>query len=228
MKGWVLCALAIAACLPAPAVAQDATRIPDPAAVPREVGKERQAREAQRVMNEYGACVVKTARRRAEAAVREFPGTNRAGETMLDLATSDCLMHGELRFKPRLLRATLFEALYEADFKVRPADISAVSQIDYFVGAADPSDEKVREQVALRQFADCVARANPKGARDLILSKVGEKPEQVAFNELMPVFGQCLRQGIELEFSRPVLRGLVAETMYRLSQAAAQSASLSR
>ena len=210
-----------------PAAAQGQSRIPDPAAVPRDVEESEQAGEAQRVMKEYGACIVKKARRRAEAALTTFPNSKEFGQAMVKLASSECLMTGELRFKPILLRGSLFEALYNADFGSRPVDVTAVPAIDYFAGAEERESPGVRRQVAIRQFADCISRANPAGVHALILSRVGSDGETDGFRQVMPTASQCLTEGVELKLSRPILRGLVAETMYRLSQAA-RSASLTR
>jgi hypothetical protein len=174
-------------------------------------------------MNDYGACVVKNARRRVEAALKIFPGTKESYDAMLKLATSECIMHGTLRFKVELLRGSLFDALYDADFKSVPVNVISAPQIDYFASAPDSSSEEVRQQVGLRQFADCIVRTNPTSTRSLVTSEVGSGTERVAFEQLMPAASQCLTKGAEVRFSRPMLRGLVAETIYRLSQAAAAS-----
>lgn len=218
-----LLASAIFLGLPAAALGQDASRISDPAAVPREVGKFDEAVEAQRVMNDYGSCILQRSRRRAEAALRKVPGSKWEDQAMRKLASPDCLSDGVLSFQPGLFRGSLFEALYEADFKTTPVAAADAPPVDYSAGADAPITDEVRVQVALRQFADCVVRSNASAARALVLSKVGSAAEGDSFQQLMPAMSRCLAKGVELNFTRPVLRGLIAETLYRLSRAAASS-----
>ncbi|HEX8215026.1 MAG TPA: hypothetical protein VF582_06090 [Allosphingosinicella sp.] len=75
--------------------------------------------------------------------------------------------------------------------------------------------------MALRSFADCVVRADPPASHKLLLTDIGAEREQAAFKALMPVFGNCLPRGNALTFSKPVLRGLIAEIAFRLAESAA-------
>lgn len=215
----LMAALAAVAVLPAStASAQETpTRIQrPPPAVPGNTSLRGEA-EAQRVMRAYAVCVLLRYRSRVEAFLATPPASEEALRVGTRIATGECLHDGELRFKELLFRGGLYEALYERDFRRAPArDVSAAPPIDYAAGGA------AADQVALRLFADCTARANPDAARSLILSAVGSGAENAAFAALGEALGGCLVAGERVAFSRPVLRGVIAEALYRLSQAAGQ------
>ncbi len=178
---------------------------------------------AQRVMNEFSTCTYRRWPRKSEQFLAMFPNSPEAGRAGLALASDLCLDNGQLRFKYTLFRGALFEALYMSRFRARPAaDIEHAPAIDYSLGATpETNPASVVTETALRNFADCVVRANPGAARALILSKVTSKEESAAFATLQTGLNACLSRGVELSFSRPILRGLVAEVLYRLSAAKA-------
>lgn len=221
MRSAILIVLAAAAV--APAFAQEPTRIRG-AGSPAEPSFHRrdQEAEAQRVMNDYARCVLI---RRSSLAMRFLqtpPRSREAARAGSRAATNVCLGRGELSFHAPLFRGSLFEALYDREFGRRGAeDLGAVPPIDYAADHPDRESDIARQQTSLRQFADCAVRADPAAAHSLIASEVTSEAESRAFAALGPELNGCLPQGIELRFSRPVLRGLIAETLYRLSAAKA-------
>jgi hypothetical protein len=224
MKGLPAIAMTLALSITSSAVrAQYSTRLPMPDAA-RPSKTDESTAEARRVLNDYATCLVKESERRVHEFLITFPGTAEARKIGADIAESDCLYTGQLRFQPSLFRGSLYEALYSRDFAQKATiDFTAAPALDYSVGKPS-GDEAADGQVAIRNFADCVIRADPANARALTLSKVSSSEESRAFEALKPELSGCLTTGIELTFSKPVLRGLVAETLYRLTAASAAAA----
>jgi hypothetical protein len=180
--------------------------------------------DAQQVLNDFSRCVVLRNRRGVERFLALSPGSpgwSRAGSR---IATSDCLLNGELRFQPPMFRGALYEALYRVQFGSRPLpDLTAAPPVNYAGADVASLNEVQRGWVALQSFGDCVVRGAPLAARTLVLSAVGTPEERRAFAAVMPALGPCLVAGVELRFSRPVLRGLISESLYRLTAAARAS-----
>ncbi|HEX8215024.1 MAG TPA: hypothetical protein VF582_06080 [Allosphingosinicella sp.] len=215
--------LSLALSIGSPAWAQSRPR-PSAPAPPTYMGLSRDDEQtAQRTMNKYAGCLLRTFRKRALAYLRLPPASLESIAAARKLATGWCLREGALGFRFPLLRGGLYEALYEEQFKrAGPAGLPAVPPIDYTGGNPAPLSDETAVAIALVQFADCVARANPTASRALILSKVASDEERAAFASLTPHLGGCLVSGTQLKFSRPMLRGFVAEALYRLSAAAAR------
>lgn len=176
--------------------------------------------EARRIMHDFAICLSRYSGRGVEEFLATFPGTNEAIESAGRIVTADCLRHGRLQFENSLLRGSLYEIMFEKDFGDEDGvDFSSTPAIDYTQGRLLESDAE-RMQVGLRQFADCVVRAEPVASRALILSDPADEDESESFAALNPHFRACLSAGAELAFSKPVLRSLIAESLYRLSAAA--------
>lgn len=180
---------------------------------------------ARRTMSKYATCVVNKRSEKVREALRLFPKSSAEQRKLLKLAIQDCLAKGELTFVPALFRSALFEAMYKSDFRNDPiAGLAELPPIDYAANAPTKTDENsglsaadISSAIALRQFADCVVRADPVSSRTLIMTDVASADENAAFAELSPKLGPCLPETLELAFGKPVLRGLLAETLYRLS-----------
>jgi hypothetical protein len=70
--------------------------------------------------------------------------------------------------------------------------------------------------VGLRMFGDCVVRAAPEPALDLLMSEPGSGAEAAAAAKLEPTLGHCLFAGQQLSIERADLRLVVAEPLYHL------------
>lgn len=192
---------------------------PAPAQIPSSVQSD--AERARITMARYAECVVRGSRARVDQYLQTFPGTAVAREQGVKLAADTCLSTGGLTFREPLLRAQIYQVLYRRDFRDGAAvNISAVPQIDYGIGRPPQGFDQA---VALRNFGDCVVRANPDQARALVLSNPTSNGETKAFQALMPFFSGCLPKDSTVEFSKSVLRGIVGETLYRLSKNAVSS-----
>jgi hypothetical protein len=181
-------------------------------------------------MLSYAACIVRRRRSGVQRFLTLATGSADASRAGSRIASSDCLNNAELRFQAHIFRGALYEALLKTDYRVEevPASFAQVPPILYASGPEERLTEKERSWLALHDFADCVVRASPAEAHALIRSDVTSDAEAAAFTRLQPALGPCLTSGSELRFSRPVLRGLVAESLYRLTAAAVPPKQVSR
>ena len=69
-------------------------------------------------------------------------------------------------------------------------------------------------------FGECVVRTDPARAHVLLMTPPGSLAERAAIDALAPAFGDCVVQGGRFTATRPILRGLVAISYYRLAHAA--------
>lgn len=170
---------------------------------------------------EYVSCVAAKNRKALKGFLDTPPNSAEADRFWASLRIDDCHSIGTLVLTDRGLRGAGYDKMYRLEFgKKGPTDFAGVPEIDYALGldVAKPVD---RNAVALRTFSDCVVRANGKDAQALILSKIATGAEEKAFAGLKPHFSKCLGQGMEITFENGAIRGLVAESLYRLSVAAA-------
>lgn len=180
--------------------------------------------EAERTMQLYSDCMV--GRRQYQAQIAEFlrtsPESSQFGERGGKLVEPTCMprsvARAQMRMAPAIFRPALYSALYRAEFKRAPADVSNRVRLDYAAelepGAAVPAN-----YAYLREVGDCTSRAKPAEVRALLLTRIGGDDEKRALAALMPAVQQCVPEGAELRFSRTILRGTLAEGLYKLSKA---------
>lgn len=195
----------------------------DPAQIPE--GPRANPEDRVRIaMYRYAECVVGNSRARVERYLDTFPGSKVAHKMANSLAVDECLSSGEMRFSESLFRAGVYDVLYRRDFKTNgPVDFSSVPALDYAAGEAGANDRE-QSRVALRNIADCTVRNDPKASRALILSMVAGNAEANAFTTVVSSMSPCVMEGSTLTFSKSVFRGVIGETLYRLSVAARQTA----
>ena len=171
----------------------------------------------QRLIYDFGACVIRSKKRVVLPFLDTFPFSPEAAKASSRVTIDDCVDSGEMRFSPEALRGPMYQALYRTDFGKTPVTgLRDVPPVDYTAGAqVQPGDTRL----ALRHFADCVVRKDEAGTRKLILSGVGSSEEASAVQSLVPLMNGCVEKGNEVRFTKPLLRALFAETSYRLSVA---------
>jgi hypothetical protein len=185
-------------------------------------------RQSLQALQTFADCIV--ARKNLETDVRSFlrmpadsEGQGKAGRT---IAKSDCMTNivpanatkAEMKMPSPVLRSAIIEALYRRQFADAPTNFSALPPINVdseFDGPASPRDQY------LRKIGDCIARRAGPQAQELLLASSGSPAEAAALRKVMPDVGPCVPEGNELSFSKPILRGVIAEAMLKLSAAAA-------
>ncbi len=180
---------------------------------------------ARRTMEVFAACVVSRQSGRVLAMSRlriDSDQYQRMLRNLYDSTDDVCLSgSGQLGFSFNLLRGGIFQALYAREFQGRgPADFSGVATTGYLELYTDPISPEVRSALALERFGECVARADAAGVQTLLRQIPGGGGERAAIQALVPRFAACIPQDETIRFSPSVLKGAVAEGIYRLSVAA--------
>jgi len=73
--------------------------------------------------------------------------------------------------------------------------------------------------VSVDEMGACIADTNPDGIFTLTRTRPMSADENVAFGNLMPSLGKCLRAGVKLQASRPALRAALAEALFQRTNA---------
>jgi len=83
--------------------------------------------------------------------------------------------------------------------------------------------QKQRERDGLERllsiFGECIVRADPAAALQLVVTKPSSAEENQAFDAMNGALASCLVSGQKLEFSKGALRGTIAMNLYRLARA---------
>ena len=218
--------LAVTSCiavlaLAAPAIAQETGTLIQHRAAQMDEG--RSTSHARSTLRQYGACVLDRYKGRVArmmAIAVDSDEYHRLSRAIVEGDGDACLSGGELSFGSAAFKAALFEAVYMRDFRFQepdaiPPDLSS----GYAALYQQPYSAEARNALALEQFGECVVRADARTARAVVLSDPGTSVEQDAFARVAPALGGCMPKGEKMELSKAIVRGAVAEALYRLSVA---------
>jgi hypothetical protein len=81
--------------------------------------------------------------------------------------------------------------------------------------AAAPAPEFVDKRVVLASFADCLARMGPAQSEALLRSRPATDAERRAAQTLVHAHSSCMTDRMVLSMNAPMIRGLVAEAMFK-------------
>jgi hypothetical protein len=195
------------------------------AAVPREgVGSSPLAR---RVGLDYSDCVWRSDRNGVRRLLdHRVDGAEDSPLHALDLGRCLTVPEATLRLPWFVLRGLLFERMYHADFDGTPtvASFREVAPLPYPTAPRSVRTEVAKNYRGLVRIGDCVVRAAPLQARALISSRISTGAEARAIAALEPVFASCQAPLTPVPFSAEMMRGTVAEPLYRLTRALAAQA----
>lgn len=181
-----------------------------------------------RAMNQWAECSLKSRRASALAFLDLFPGSKAAHDRVRSVADYDCIGAGYIQYTESLFRGALYQVLYEEDYaNVPPGDVAMLASPDYAFGG-NPMSSEDKSTIAVRRYIDCIARSDPQAAHALLLSTPGTSVEDGAFSALSPGLSGCLAKGDTLSFSKSILRGTLAEVMYRIRHDAIPAAASSK
>jgi hypothetical protein len=175
--------------------------------------------ESEKAMAEFAKCVVRSNGREKKAlAYLQIPESDPAITAAgYQIARSDCARTGaQMRFKETLFSRSLYTALYQKYYRATPpADGLNIVPADYrseFTVTKIPVGDA---QLALRAFGDCATKQNPKAVHDFVLSDLRSEAEKATVSKVVESLQQCLAPDVTLKFSRTLLKGLVAESLYK-------------
>lgn len=174
-------------------------------------------------MEAFGACVVSRSKGRVDKFISmrvAEPEYRDYLKALFSRSEDQCLSSGQLRFFDIHFRGALFQALYASEFKNGgPTDFDTIKSSNYRALYPETLSPAARNAIALEQFGECVARADAGNVRKLLRSLAGSTQETALFGALSPRFGACVTTGEKLAFSKVILKGALAEGMYRISKA---------
>ena len=194
-------------------VAEQGKSVLDPAPADRPNRKMSDSDRARHMTNDFATCVVKSWPRQVERAVVLTPALSY--KALAKLATSECLVSGQLFIPNQLMRGAAYRALYIRDYR-KQVPSPSVSVVDY--ARTTDSDSYSQELGRLNSFGSCVARANPNAAHSLVLANAATSDEASAIDALRQNLADCLPGGTSVKFTKSVLQGLLAEVLYREAQ----------
>ena len=179
-------------------------------------------RFGEEIMQNYARCVVSAENHRSiDRFLATNPLSKKADKLGAQIATPSCLNRGTMSFPPALFRAALYDALYREAYgkaNVLPTPDQPPLDIANEVESQDPADTKL--YVSTRYFGDCIVRREAASVRALLKTNIESKEETASFQALQTSMGACLSNGNKIQFSRQMLRGLLAEALYKLTVAA--------
>jgi hypothetical protein len=188
-------------------------------------------REAEQMMARFSQCIVHTGNSRALyrflRIVPTDPAFQIAGRRLARDLCAPRIPGGvtRLQFRLNLFRSALYSALYRRDFGAGvPPDLGSVppllfsSEFDGPVGDIPPATR------VMRALGDCAARADPGAVHALLVTEIGSRQERPAIAAVLPAVQHCLPEDRELRFGRGMLRGILAEALYKLRSAASPPA----
>jgi hypothetical protein len=176
-------------------------------------------KQAERVMRDFAKCVVSNKSREAKAVafLRLPDGDLKQSASGSEIASSGCAPRGsQMRFQPELFSRSIYTALYRKYYlKSAPTDFSGMADADYRTEYQVGDTPVSTEQLALRTFSDCTVRQNPVAAHLFAISEMQSDAEKTAVPTVTTSMQQCLNAGATLKFSRTILKGLIAESLYK-------------
>jgi hypothetical protein len=187
--------------------------------------------EAEQTMARFSQCIVRTASSQALRRFLRLPPTGPAFQVAgRRLARDYCLPRvpggtTRLRFQPNLFRSALYSALYRRDFGgSAPLDLAGLPPLSFSSEFDGPSADIPASTRVLRSLGDCTARADAGSVHALLMTDIGSSGEQPAIAAVLPAVQHCLPEDQELRFGRGMLRGILAEALYKLRTAVSSPA----
>jgi hypothetical protein len=139
----------------------------------------------------------------------------------------DCISTGEFRYNGDLLRGALFQAFYKREFKLKgPLEFAPAFDSGYAALYSEPYSPEARASIAQVKFGECVSRADATNVRQFISAPARSSMEASSIQALAPKLGPCIAQGNQIKFNKTVLKGMLAEGLYRLSMASKAGAAI--
>ena len=167
-------------------------------------------------MVDYARCIYDLDRRSVDKMLDQVPGTEEYTKAAQRAAVNQCLATGDMRFQQSSLQGAVFIHKYRAAYG-RLAPMLRDAPFDYAsLAASAPADWKGR-YLAYRRFGECVVRRDPVAARAMVMGPTGSASEAGAIQTLGPSFSACIDAGVNANFTKDRLSGVVAEALFRLS-----------
>lgn len=185
-----------------------------------EYDRELSAKRAESAMYNYSKCLIRNKKR--EKLVDDYllipDGHPDQDNVNQKLIVPGCAINGSrMSFEGSLFRRSLFTALYVKYYRnTKPTDINVDYEVDYTAETSPKYGTITGAQLVLRKISDCTVRNNPIAVHNFIVAKLHSKSEKLALPNVVTALSNCLPNETELKFSRTILKGQLAEALYKL------------
>ena len=186
-------------------------------------------RDAYTLIAIIGSCL---AERRPELVRRWFtllPGTieeavllDREEDDMAVCMSDDQLIVGDgrmLTYTPRRLRVSTALAMARRSLSDAPAQAPVSRDADPWFAAslaAMRSGSIDRSSLLGQEFGHCLVVTDWTSSRALLAARDGSRDERNAFQSLVPILGNCLPQGMQIQADAKGVREFLAEPFWHL------------
>lgn len=202
-------------------------------------------RDALRVADDFGACVVSQFRQTARRIVTEPVSHDRLFDDFRTEINGRCVNESDVSGPPSQMwfpyptvHAVLADNLIKRDFRrTAPTDLSAAPAVQPIPSPLLPDilamadmDERQRAAIVAQHASDdawqvlqrvgmCTARRAPEAVRQLALTRIGSDEERAALRALTPEIGGCVPTGATVRLRPVEVRWAAALGYYRLAVA---------
>ena len=176
--------------------------------------------DARRALYSKAYCAVRNDSADARKLLATPPGSKDEAKVLRSLNAQVCGLFGNglpaLEADGQLMRGVVAEALYDQFHQKKGVvDAKAAPFGNLSPDAIEALDGKGQARLAGLDFAQCIVAAAPDRVDALLNSNSVTGEQDKALEQLQPYLGPCLPKGAQVNFSKLVLRGLLAEAAYR-------------
>jgi hypothetical protein len=227
-RNWHFGSALVALALPAPAAAQYGMPTPTPPqsmqqSMPEQGRRDAPAAQAPATAADLvaaAACVIGRNAAAADPLFATAPFSAEEGRRTVRLLgdMQRCVHRPTLASSGPLIRGALAEAAFEARFPApQAARDPALGTAPLFRVELATTFANAASFAPAYALAECTARQHPELVRALLATEPASPAAQAAFTALNPAFGACVTPGAQLNVDGRMLRGLLAENLYRWS-----------
>lgn len=180
-------------------------------------------RRAAIALESYANCIVGS--RSGEASARGYimrtgwKSARRSRVTDSEVNVADCMPeNGRLELEEPLLSRALSTALYVKHFASGAPEAMVVG--DVLPAEYSAEGEALDKALAIRAFGNCVVASQPAEAHAFVMSEPETRDSRRAHKPLKKTLASCVNTDRKLRFSRPILRGILAEALLKAREAA--------
>lgn len=186
---------------------------PQPADVP-DSNTMADATKARLMVYQLADCAIRSNRKSAATFMDAKAESQASSKSMNALVNEECLWNADLRMPSTLLRGAIFRAAYYRDFEKAELKLRE-APVDFATFVEDPKQPSVARYLVTLDFADCVVRADPAGARAYVMAAPDSKAETAALTAIQPKLGPCFPANAQMTVNRSNLSAMLAEALYR-------------
>ncbi|MFD1036250.1 hypothetical protein ACFQ15_16565 [Sphingomonas hankookensis] len=171
---------------------------------------------ARKALADFARCTVDRKAQQMSGILAQ-PADKLSDTQFSKVADDECLMSGQMRMKPIMMRGAIFVELYRRrDQAERRGSAWSLPTVTFDVRApVDPANTEFALQAGLLSFASCVVGRDPSAAKAVVLGPTASKEQDAAFAALAPHLGKCLPSGQNIKLGKPILEGALGEVLYR-------------